>query len=335
MSHGLTTRDGMFTVREPAWHGLGITLPDYPTLEQAVVAASQAWNPVKVPVYVQDAAGAFVEAPNHAAIVRDDMPLVLSVMSNKYEPLTNERVHRIVERYKEQGGVVLTTGGTLDDGRKCWMLLESGDGIAIPGDDSIVQGYLLLSWSHDGTTPLTVRNVFIRVVCQNTFHAALATSVASFRVKHTKGAPARVDAYEERVAALADDLRAFGDMAAMLSAAPFGKDDWRTLADALFPLPTDDDGKVLDGIRTERAFEAQDTLLALRGNATVADAMGDTAWGAWNAAVEVYDHLLGVEVAPDKRNLTPEAGYRRTLGGERDEQKRHALTVVSSIAGVA
>ena len=50
MSHNITERDGVFTVREPAWHRLGEVLPDYPSREQAQKIAHP-WEPVSEPVY--------------------------------------------------------------------------------------------------------------------------------------------------------------------------------------------------------------------------------------------------------------------------------------------
>lgn len=336
MGHGLTSTDTMFSVRETPWHGLGSILEGVPTLVEAIALSGQDFTVEKVPVYARNADGTYSQVERYAGIRRVEDGETLAVMGEDYGTVQNDAAHRVVEGFTAQPGVNLTTGGRLDDGRRLWMLLEAGDGIEVPGDDSLVKGYLLVSWSHDGTMTFTVRDTAVRVVCQNTLTAALGSSRASFRVKHTRRAAERVDDYAARVAALGESLREFGEMAAALSAAPFDTADWRKAADTLYSLPTDGEGKVLtDGIRVERALAAQDAFLGLRGGATVAGAMADSAWGAWNAAVEMSDHLQGIEVAPDKRNLTPQSRFVRTIGGGRDDEKRHALAVVAGIAGVS
>lgn len=336
MGHGLTSTDGMLSVRETPWHGLGVVLDTAPgSMAEAFRIAGMDWNPELVPVYFRQPDGTYAPAEGYAGIIRSDNRGVLGIRSDEYGAITHDAIARVGDGFLAQPGVNITTTGSLFGGRHGWALFEAGDAIAIPGDDSLIQSFLLLSWSHDGTRKFTVRNTAVRVVCNNTLTAALGSSVASFVVKHTKGAPTRVEAYAERVEALAAEMAEFSAKAAALASAPFTNADWRTLADALFPLPTDEEGKVLDGIRTERALNAQDALLDLRGGPTVAGPMADSAWGAWNAAVEAFDWLLGVEVNPDKRNLDAESQFLRTLGGGRDERKADALAVVAGIAGVS
>ena len=40
MSHNITSTDNLFVVREPAWHGLGTVLDEYPTRAEAQKLAS-------------------------------------------------------------------------------------------------------------------------------------------------------------------------------------------------------------------------------------------------------------------------------------------------------
>lgn len=336
MGHGLTSTDGMLSVRETPWHGLGVVLNTAPsTMEEAFTIAGMDWEPVGFPVYARDENGIEHAIDGYKGFLRSDGKGSLSVMGEDYGAITHAQVGRVGNGFIAQPGVSIATLGSLHGGRQGFALFESVDGIEVPGDDSIVKGFLLLSWSHDGTRKFTARNTFIRVVCQNTLNLAVGSSVAHFTVKHTKGGPARMDTYAAVVESLAADGKALAEASAFLANTPFTRDDRRTLADAAFPLPVGDDGKVLDGIRTERALNAQDAFLGLFGGATVAGAMEGNAWGAYNALTETYDWLLGVEVNTDKRNLDAESTFLRTLGGGRDGVKADALSLVASIAGVS
>ena len=45
MSHGITTNDHMFSVREVPWHGLGVVLDEYPkSIDEALDKAGLGWK---------------------------------------------------------------------------------------------------------------------------------------------------------------------------------------------------------------------------------------------------------------------------------------------------
>ena len=78
MAHNITTRDNLFTVREPAWHGLGTVLEDYPTRAEAQ-AIAHPWEPVSQPLFRRviemgelGPVESFVEVDEYREMVRDD-----------------------------------------------------------------------------------------------------------------------------------------------------------------------------------------------------------------------------------------------------------------------
>lgn len=269
-------------------------------------------------------------------LYREDTGEGLAVNGRRYTPSQNrDTILRLGEGFEAQGATPAGIG-VMDNGAAFWGLLAVGDGIAVPGDDSLIQGYLLIASSHDGTVPTTVRNLAFRFDCANTFDFALMSGVRHFRAKHTLRSPGRVDDYAGQVEALGDGLAAFGEFANLLASREFTDAEWRKVVEKFRPLPTDGEGKVLtDGIRLHRAQDAQDAILALRGKATISGGMEGTAWGALNALTEATDYLLGVEVAPDKRNLAPGAAFRRTVWGGTNPDKARALSIVAEVAGVS
>ena len=55
MSHAITSSDSLFTVRKPAWHGLGVVLDRPPaSIAQALEAAGLTWEVVQRPVETVD-----------------------------------------------------------------------------------------------------------------------------------------------------------------------------------------------------------------------------------------------------------------------------------------
>ena len=60
------------------------------------------------------------------------------------------------------------TGGYLGNGEVVWVLAKLPKTITIVGKDDVVESYMLLTNSHDGTFAISFRLTTVRVVCQNT-----------------------------------------------------------------------------------------------------------------------------------------------------------------------
>lgn len=326
-----------FLVAGESWNRLGATaMPEGLSWEQMCDHAGLNFTVDTAPVEYHLPSGEQRGDTGHRVVFREDSGKALGVVGSRYTPSQNrDTIYRLGAEFARQGATPANVG-VWDDGASFWGMLATGDGITIPGDDSIVQGFLFITSSHDGTIPTQVRSMMLRLACANQFDLALLSGVRRFRAKHTLTAPTRVEDYARALAAVADDLAKFGEMAAALAAVPFDSDKWRTVADALFPLPVDDSGAVKkEGVLLRRAQDAQEAFLSLRGGTTVRGGMEDSAWGAFNAAGEAFDHLLGVSVNTDKRNLDPQSAFTRTLAGGRTPDKARALRVVAEVAGVS
>ncbi|MGH7241564.1 MAG: DUF932 domain-containing protein, partial [Candidatus Saccharimonadales bacterium] len=176
----------MFYVGETPWHGLGTKLVQAPTAAEAIKAAGLDWK-----VALKDA---FVDGADGKKEMLEDAKLCYRVQDNKqlgtvghtWKPLQNTEAFSFFDKFLESGEATLETAGSLDGGRKIWILAKlTREPMVIKGND-IVEKYALLCNSHDGT--LAARGGFtpIRTVCQNTLQAALESKASKLiRVKHT------------------------------------------------------------------------------------------------------------------------------------------------------
>ena len=64
-------------------------------------------------------------------------------------------------------GYQLETAGVLMEGRKFWALARTSHSTALKGND-VVDSYILLATSCDGTLATTATPTTVRVVCNNT-----------------------------------------------------------------------------------------------------------------------------------------------------------------------
>lgn len=193
-----------FSVREVPWHGLGNIVADYPgSWAEARTLAGLDWEPEEVPAYEMDEVFAdgrctvkLIE--DFKQIKRSDTGARLAMASDGYQLITHDVFGEIFEAIldKSDGQVKYETGGSLDGGRKVWVLSRLGGEINLPGDPSSIQPYMALMTSHDGTAALRVIGTCVRIVCMNTWHAADIDSAqrgSSFSFKHTKNWKTRVE----------------------------------------------------------------------------------------------------------------------------------------------
>ena len=80
-------------------------------------------------------------------------------------------------------GVRYETAGSLQEGRKVWLLARLPREYIIAGER--ISPYLVFSNTHDGSGSVKVAVTPVRVVCNNTLNLALTTASRSFSMMHT------------------------------------------------------------------------------------------------------------------------------------------------------
>jgi phage/plasmid-like protein (TIGR03299 family) len=168
----------MFYVREAPWHGLGIRVESALNSEDALVTAGLKWCVQQKPIYTSDRC----IIPNYKANVRDSDDQILGVVSDRYQIVQNEEAFAFTDALLGEG-VNYETAGSLQNGRRVWMLAKLPEKYIIAGEK--IEPYLVFSNSHDGSGAIKVCMTPIRVVCQNTLNLALNSAKRSWSSKHT------------------------------------------------------------------------------------------------------------------------------------------------------
>ena len=151
----------MFSVRTAPWHGLGEVIADAPTSEEAIRLAGLDWN-VYQRVLVTDS-GLLI--PGFKANIRDTDDKVLGVVTDRYKVVQNREAFQFTEELLGKG-VRYETAGSLQDGKKTWILAKLPSEYIV-NEDQILP-YLVFFNSHDGSGSVRCAITPIRVVCQNT-----------------------------------------------------------------------------------------------------------------------------------------------------------------------
>ena len=170
--------ESMFYVRETPWHGLGTKVLEAPASKDALQLAGLNWRVMQEPIYT--AMEELVDG--YKANVRDSDRKVLGVVTDRYRVIQNDEAFAFTDGLLGEG-VKYETAGSLQGGRKVWLLAHMPREYIISGER--ISPYLLFSNTHDGSGAIKVALTPIRVVCQNTLNLALAGAKRSWSMIHT------------------------------------------------------------------------------------------------------------------------------------------------------
>lgn len=169
--------ESMFSVREIPWHGLGTIVAEAPESASALKLAGLDWRVLQQPVYAEN--GNLIKG--FKANVRETDNKILGLVSNKYSVVQNTEAFNFTDDLLGEG-VKYETAGSLQGGRKVWMLARMPEKYKICGDD--IETYLVFSNAHDGSGAVKIAITPVRVVCNNTLNLALQTAKRSCSIMH-------------------------------------------------------------------------------------------------------------------------------------------------------
>ena len=168
----------MFYTRQKPWHGLGTMVAEAPTSKGALSLAGLDWKVLQQPV--QTVRG--IPLKGYLANIRSTDGKVLGVVTDKYRVVQNEEAFAFTDSLLGEG-VTYETAGSLQEGKKVWLLARLPQRYIISGDE--IAPYLVFSNSHDGSGAIKAAMTPVRVVCNNTLNLALETAKRSWSTIHT------------------------------------------------------------------------------------------------------------------------------------------------------
>jgi len=201
MSHDLNFNEengkyAFVSNRKLAWHGLGTIVNGAMTSKEAIELAQLNYVVDKAELYAKfpsniaeqhDKKGVIV--PNSYATYRTDTLDVFGTVKGRYEVIQNSNAFNFFDSIVGEGKAIFETAGAIGKGETVFISAKLPYHIKLNGND-IIDEYLLLTMSHDGTSSIQVMFTPIRVVCNNTLSAAISGSNHHHKVniRHTKSA---------------------------------------------------------------------------------------------------------------------------------------------------
>jgi len=263
------------------WHNTGIELNHPQTAREAIEMAGLDFTVMKKPRELKTGLrqASFVT-------VRTDTDAVLGLVNERYEPVQNIDAFTFFDTLVAEGKAAYETAGVFGKGERIWILARLTGYLMVHGND-LVNKYLLLTNSHDGSSQIRARVMPIRVICNNTLTAALQEA-GDIPIRHM---PDAVYGLEQALPVLRQSISLYEQLDVVFNSMASKKiadDQLREYVRALVP----DNEEMLNTIRAEKI---RDSVLHLHESGLGAHLARGTAWGAFNSVAEYTDHMMSGE----------------------------------------
>lgn len=215
--------------QQPAWHGLG-TIVDAMTSKDAIVLGGLDFIVEKRPLLVTSTEEIPIEegknhevinrtiesrtiytgehgenakqvrkaiyrpmlqVPDKFATVRTDNNQPLGIVGSRYHVIQNSEAFDFIDSIIGEGVADYETVGALGQGETVFITCKLKAEMIINKD--LIDQYLLITMSHDGSSSITVMFTPIRVVCNNTLSAALEGKKNKVIIRHTRNAKQKLE----------------------------------------------------------------------------------------------------------------------------------------------
>jgi phage/plasmid-like protein (TIGR03299 family) len=272
--------EGFVSVREPAWHGLGVVLPEHVSTGEMLQHGGLAgWNVRVEEVEIPDG---YSSHKTQYRTVRDfdGRTDILGFVGERYHVFQNEELFAFGDALLDGGK--WETAGSLRHGTRVFGALELDRDDTVEGD--AIKSFLLLSSSHDGSAAIQASVTPIRVVCMNTLNFALRHTQQTFKIRHTQTVSGRVQAAREALGLADRYLDAWTVTMEELSNQTFTNLQFEAIVADLYK-PTSESKSA-----ATRWDKKQDVLWDLWNGPTV---QTGTKWGALNALNEELMYFRG------------------------------------------
>jgi len=275
---------------ELPWHGLGKRVPADLSPEQMLKAANLDWTVDRKPLFFNDEQGNRI-LTSSTALVRSSDNKVLTVVSDKWNPVQNIEAFEFFNDFVNAGEMEMHTAGSLKGGKVVWALAKIKDSFELFGGDK-VEGYLLFSNPHEFGRSIDIRFTPIRVVCNNTLGFAMdevenGHNKNFIRISHrSMFDEAKVKA---QLGIAATSWQQFMQSVETWSLTPVSPERAKEYFDKISSYQNTQGDTIISHRTSDKLME----LFNGNGKGAKLKSANGTAWGLVNAVTEYVDHHRG------------------------------------------
>jgi len=275
----------------------------------ALMESGLDWNVIQRDIMTGD----YKHIPGYKANIRDSDNSILGIVSDRYKVVQNEEAFAFTDALLGEG-VRYETAGSLNGGKKVWMLAKLPDKYTMEGDE--IEPYLIFSNDHTGNGSIKVAMTPIRVVCQNTLNMALRNAKRVWSTIHVGNLENKMDEAHKTLQLAEKYMGNLGAELSRLNRIKLTDDKVMEYIEMLLPMddqPTDIHQKNIEKVREDmriRYFEAPDLIHT-----------GKTAYRFVSAVSDFATHSEPLRKTPNYR----ENIFAKTIEGNVLIDKAHAI----------
>lgn len=269
----------------------------------------------------------------HVALVRSDNRIV-GVVSPGYQIYQGREMGSFLDDLLQDGSAKIHTAGTLRQGKQVWIQCLAPETVRIAGiPEEEHQRYVSFLNSFDGSTKVKAVAGLTRIVCWNTFNAAMSEAVNSYEFKHTATLASKIAEARAALRIGQTYWEAVVNVAEVAIRTTFSDRQFMQTLDELIPLPSmqvgydPEEHKRREG-NAEREREILKTIW------TDSDSLQHcrrTAWAAMNTWSEFTDHHIRSRNTKGEGSAAENRMRRIYL---ETSLKDRATTMVRDLAGI-
>ncbi len=235
-------------------------------------------------------------------VFRDDNHVFLGSGTKRFVPIGNERTKELCDILHGMG-FCYENAGVFDGGKVTYVSMKWRQN-TIAGE--VMDYYVVVVNSFDGSKPFGVYITPVRVWCKNTLNLAIKKAVRFWKLRHTTNAHIRLEEVENGLTLLGNYIRAFEKEVDRMKLLTCDKDRVRSFIDMLFPITEDMQPRAVTSAENKRA-----ELMYRYEYAPDIQDMEQSAFRFINAVSDYVDHT-----EPLRRTATwKERRFANNLGG--------------------
>jgi len=250
--------------------------------------------------------GATTYSPANAweVIRKSDGHILADMVGERYTILQNKEAFAWFQPWLDAKEAALHTGGALFGGSRIWALAKlNRDPMEIAAGD-IVEKYVLLSHSHDGSLAVRAGFTPIRVVCWNTLSASHSSTASKLiRLKHSKNVHTNLENLRNVMNLVNQEFEATAEQYRLLQRKSINQNDLRKYVKTVFSVEAEDKviwtggdrSKELKELVSERQKNILDEVIGLceSGKGNNLPSVRGTYWSAYNGVTEYLSYING------------------------------------------
>lgn len=290
------------------------------TAKEAIHLAGMGWTVSMRPLMTVDGLKIPQDSGlNCYAVVRDDTEAILGTVGKDYMPVQNDAAFEMFDAVTQTGKAKYEVAGTLDGGRRFFILARTNEFEVVPGDR--IEQFLLLHSAHDGSGAVKMQFTNRRPQCWNALGGMLSENAygnvgKAFSARHTTNVLGRVQEARNILQIVQKENEEVEELYVAMSHRYPSEEQIEDVLTQLFPADEESAKSI------QLAEKKKNAVLHLFEEGENCQSAPGTAWALYNAATEWQQYSY--------KAYTPEARLESQWLGPAREQERNTLQVITA-----